>query len=262
MTSWECAAITHPGKVRSINEDAIYSNPAQGVWAVADGMGGYAAGDVASRLIVQGLAELKYQENLDAYVDAITRIVDKVNRKLCFEITMRVDSDVIGSTVVIAVVLGARCVCLWAGDSRMYVLRGGVLYQVTKDHSLVQELVDDGALSEEEAAKHPQNHVITRAVGVDEEMKLEVVTFDLEGDDQLLLCSDGLYNEVDADQIVGVLTDADTDLDFGANPSCSAVASTPLLVNCESRVTSLLQTALDTEARDNISINLIHISAS
>lgn len=261
MTLWECAAITHPGKVRSVNEDSIYSNPAQGVWAVADGMGGYAAGDVASRLIVQGLAELKYQDNLDAYVEAITRIVDKVNRKLCFEITMRVDNDVIGSTVVIAVVLGARCVCLWAGDSRMYVLRDGVLYQVTKDHSLVQELVDDGALSEEEAAIHPQSNVITRAVGVDENMKLELVTFDLKANDQLLLCSDGLYNEVDADQIASVLTNVSTRADLDDVAGCTDVA-VPLLISCESRVSSLLQTALETAARDNISINLIHIAAS
>ncbi len=235
------ASVTHPGNVRKVNEDSVLQS-SQNVWAVADGMGGYSAGDVASRLVIDSLTKVDGVE--PASVDLIKYIEDalqQVNQKLAFEMTVGIGNEIMGSTVVVAACHGHQCTCLWAGDSRLYVQRQGELYQISKDHSVVQDMIDDGVISAEQADNHPQSHVITRAVGVHEELDLSKVTFDLQPDDVLMLCSDGLYNEVDAATIRDLLSDQS--------------------LNCELKAQALLGAALNTDARDNISVSVIQVPA-
>ncbi len=235
------ASVTHPGNVRKVNEDSVLQS-SKNLWAVADGMGGYAAGDVASRLVIDSLTKVDgvELENVDL-IGYIEDVLQQVNQKLVFEMTVGIGSEIMGSTVVVAACHNHQCTCLWAGDSRLYVQRQGELYQISKDHSVVQDMIDDGVLSAEQADNHPQSHVITRAVGVHEELDLSKVTFDLQPDDVLMLCSDGLYNEVDAETIRNLLSDQSLD--------------------CELKAQALLGAALDTDARDNISVSVIQVPA-
>ncbi len=251
---WISATATHSGHVRQVNEDAVYTDTELGIWAVADGMGGHYGGKMASQMLVSALGDIKPQMSLQAYVREISRCVEKINRKLCFEVTMRLDSDTIGTTAVIAVLHETECACLWAGDSRMYVHRNGDLYQITKDHSLVQELLDDGSITVEEARNHPQSHVITRAVGVQHPLYLDVVFFKVESGDQLLLCSDGFYNQVPHETIAETLNSQEN-LKVTASPNDINGHAMRNSMNAE----RLLQKALAHEARDNVSINLIRV---
>ena len=235
------ASVTHPGNVRKVNEDSVLQS-SQNLWAVADGMGGYAAGDVASRLVIDSLTKVDgvELESVDL-IQYIEEALQQVNQKLVFEMTVGIGSEVMGSTVVVAACHNHQCTCLWAGDSRLYVQRQGELYQISKDHSVVQDMIDEGVLSAEQADNHPQSHVITRAVGVHDQLDLSKVTFDLQPEDVLMLCSDGLYNEVDAATIRDLLSDQSLD--------------------CELKAQALLGAALDTDARDNISVSVIQVPA-
>ena len=235
------ASVTHPGNVRKVNEDSVLQS-SQNLWAVADGMGGYAAGDIASQLVIDSLTKVDGVGLGDVdLVDYIEDALQQVNQKLAFEMTVGIGNEIMGSTVVVAACHDQQCTCLWAGDSRLYVQRQGELYQISKDHSVVQDMIDDGLLSAEQAENHPQSHVITRAVGVHDELDLSKVTFDLQPDDVLMLCSDGLYNEVDAATIRNLLSDQSLD--------------------CELKAQALLGAALNTDARDNISVSVIQVSA-
>ena len=235
------ASVTHPGNVRKVNEDSVLQS-SQNMWAVADGMGGYSAGDVASRLVIDSLTKVDGVEPASAdLIKYIEDALQQVNQKLAFEMTVGIGNEIMGSTVVVAACHGHQCTCLWAGDSRLYVQRQGELYQISKDHSVVQDMIDDGVISAEQADNHPQSHVITRAVGVHEELDLSKVTFDLQPDDVLMLCSDGLYNEVDAATIRDLLSDQS--------------------LNCELKAQALLGAALNTDARDNISVSVIQVPA-
>ena len=198
-------AETHNGAVRKHNEDALVSRPEIGLWAVADGAGGHASGEVASGMLAATLGEapgdLPAQEML---VDLRER-VGQVHEALKREAERRGEGAMIASTIVILLVRAGHFACLWAGDSRIYLLRGGVLEQVTRDHSLVQELVDAGAISAEQAENHPQANVITRAVGSYDELELDKVSGKLEPGDRFLLCSDGLCKTLDDATMTAIL---------------------------------------------------------
>lgn len=190
-------AQTHRGTVRKINEDAFLELPQQGVWVVADGMGGHAAGDVASQLVIDTIQQAvdKYdtaQLNIDILIEAL----QDSNNKLQNMSESQFSGNVVGSTVVVLWINDNQYTLLWVGDSRGYLLRNNKLQQITKDHSQVNDMVDEGILSLEEAESHPLANVITRAVGVDTELNIDVITAQLLIGDVLLLCSDGLNKEV------------------------------------------------------------------
>lgn len=190
-----CWATTHVGTVRSHNEDALVNRPDLGLWAVADGAGGHARGDVASRMIVEAL------EAIPPELNAGEMLVEVRQRMTEVDAALRQSQDgemheVSASTVVVLIARGDHFACLWAGDSRAYLLRDGEMTQITRDHSLVQEMVDAGAISADEAERHPSANVITRAVGSDGELDLDKVTSRLEVGDRFLLCSDGLCKTV------------------------------------------------------------------
>lgn len=206
---WRCGYRTDVGAVREVNEDALVCCGDIGLWAVADGMGGHEVGDVASHMIVQALENVSDSEHLSDFVDAVEESIIGVNNDIVAYAQRALDNATMGSTLVALVIRGRVGVCLWAGDSRLYRLRNQKLTQLTRDHSHVQELVEMGAIDPEQAASHPQANVITRAIGVEEDGFIDINVFNTQIGDTFLLCSDGLYNSVEADDIAAVLTQRD-----------------------------------------------------
>ena len=202
---WVSSAVTDVGNVRKVNEDAILDRSQQGLWVVADGMGGHEAGDVASSSIVAALGSLGDFDKPSAFVDAVEDALLDVNRRL-FAMSAK-DGKVIGSTVVALLALPGHCLCMWAGDSRVYRLRNFELRELTTDHSEVEELIAEGSLAREDAAGYPGENIITRAVGGEDDLYLEVRLFELGHKDRMLLCSDGLYKDVSFEEIREILSD-------------------------------------------------------
>ena len=187
---FECVSRTHVGCRRKINEDSMLSRP--GLWAVADGMGGHEAGEVASALVVEMLGASGPDQILPLRVAAARSALQETNRRLLEMAEEAGSSRTIGSTIVLLAADTHSFSCLWAGDSRAYLARGGVLNQLTRDHSLVQQLVDSGDLEPSATAHHPNANIITRAVGADPELVIDSVEGEVRAGDVLLLASDGL----------------------------------------------------------------------
>jgi serine/threonine-protein phosphatase Stp1 len=183
------ASRSHIGRVRMVNEDRLIDRAARGLWAVADGMGGHAGGDVAAQAVVDAL-RLLAEDPTPIDADRIAAALSSAGRAL--HAVCQGTGQLSGSTVVALHVEGATGTILWAGDSRAYRLRGGRIERLTRDHSIVQELIDAGALTPEEADRHPKAHVVTRALGVEPNTLIERRTVDVRPDDLYLLCSDGL----------------------------------------------------------------------
>ena len=204
VLSW---ARTHPGTIRGHNEDAVVHMPELGLWAVADGAGGHESGEIASAMIVDTLsgvpADLSPQETLAE----LRQSMADVHLALRREAASRGESVLIMSTLVLLLIRGAHFVCLWAGDSRAYLLRDGTCEQITRDHSLVQGLVDAGLVTPEAAEDHPHANVITRAVGGDEDdLVLDKVNGQIQPGDRFLLCSDGLFKAIPPQRITALLS--------------------------------------------------------
>lgn len=198
-------AATHPGLVRAANEDAFCDRGSDGLWAVADGMGGHAAGDWASRALAEALAAAALPPELESAADSAASAIHRANARIRAEAERR--GAQMGSTVVALVVCEGRFAVLWVGDSRAYLLRGGQLVQLSRDHTQVQEMVDRGLIAAHEARDHPRGHVLSRAVGVRDRLEIDAVVDEVEPGDIFLLCSDGLTGEVDDTEITRVLTD-------------------------------------------------------
>ena len=187
--SW---ANSHPGAVRTHNEDAFVDRPDLGLWAVADGAGGHDAGEIASGMLKEVLDTIPPGLSASELLAQVRLRVAEVHQALRDEAEKRGPRSIIASTLVVLLARDGHFACLWAGDSRVYLLRDGTLAQVTRDHSLVQELVDAGTISADEADGHPRANVITRAVGAAETLELDKVSNRLAAGDRFLLCSDGL----------------------------------------------------------------------
>ena len=194
--SWSSFGISDTGKVRRHNEDSMLVRQDIGLWAVADGMGGHAKGDVASKMVVVSLRKVHEGTNLAKYIDEIEDRIVEVNRKLVEKARESKKKVTIGSTVVIMLAYDRYCVYIWAGDSRLYRLRKGELRRITTDHSQVELYVEQGLISREEAMIHPHGNMITRAVGALEELHLDMDIQALEAGDRYVLCSDGLTKHI------------------------------------------------------------------
>lgn len=205
---YQSAAYSHVGLVRQINEDAYLERPEAGLWVVADGMGGHAAGDYVSSLIVDSLRNLRASDSLYDYEQLLRHTLSQVNAAVREQTQLR-GVSMMGSTVVLMATHGDRGLCLWAGDSRLYRLRAGELQAVSRDHSYVQDLQDSGLLSEAEARLHPRANVVTRAVGVQDQLELAGSQFEVLPGDTWLLCSDGLTRTAEDHEIRHVLAHAD-----------------------------------------------------
>lgn len=202
--AFECVSRTDVGLRRKVNEDSLLVRTDRGLWAVADGMGGHDAGDVASAKVTEALMRLPVVYGLDSMIDSAIVALKQVNQELIAMATGNA-MRTIGSTVVGLGIADGRYCCFWAGDSRAYRVRDGQIIQLTRDHSLVQDLVNAGMLEPEEAESHPNANIITRAVGVAEELKIETVDGDVRPGDQFLLASDGLTRLVDANELAATL---------------------------------------------------------
>lgn len=197
---------SHVGRVRQVNEDRVLDRPDRGLWAVADGMGGHRGGDIAAELAI---AALRGVADADAPVTdaAILAALESANGQILAR--SEAAGGVIGSTIVALHVAQGQARIFWAGDSRAYRAVAGRWEQVTRDHSLVQQLVDDGLIDREQAKRHPQGHVITRALGVEGDVEVESVSFAVAPGAVLLLCSDGLSRSLGGDAIEGDAVAAD-----------------------------------------------------
>ncbi len=184
-------AKTHVGHVRAVNEDAILAVPGQNIWLVADGMGGHAAGDFASRLIADTVAMLPDGLEPAEKMQALRAAIQQAHSIIVAEAESR-GSGTIGATVVALMMANNHFVAFWAGDSRLYRLRDGHIEMLTTDHSVVADLVLSGEISWDEAEQHPQSNAITRAVGVGDDLVLDKIRGQVEAGDRFLLCSDGL----------------------------------------------------------------------
>ena len=158
-------AATHVGMVRKLNEDAFVNRPDLGLWAVADGAGGHQSGDVASAAVAKALQGIPIGLNAGQIMAEVRLRLEATHAYLREEAARRGPGMMLATTVVVLLARGDYFVSLWAGDSRAYLLRGQELTQISHDHSLVQELVDNGTITAEEAEKHPRANVITRAIG-------------------------------------------------------------------------------------------------
>jgi len=231
---WTSAARTDTGLVRGNNEDAVLDRPARRLWAVADGMGGHAYGEIASRMTVDALDALPANEPLkEAVAAARARLLD-VNGMLVAEAAAR-NVPVIGTTLVLLLASGRNGVCVWAGDSRIYLCRGGSLHQLTRDHNQFEELQAKNHLSAADALAYPGAAMITRALGAATTVELDEVQVQVSDGDIFLLCSDGLSNAVSPEDMFGALTGGD----------------------CDQAADMLIRLALAGGGRDNISVIVV-----
>lgn len=224
---WQSWAVTDVGKHRKRNEDAILNIPEAGVWAIADGMGGHDAGDIASQMIVDSLESIFTANDLKISIEQVDSCLQTVNSHLRGLAEQSQKNAIIGSTVVVLMAQQHRCAVLWAGDSRLYRLRNKHLQQLTQDHC-----PNYGNIANEWSVK--SSNEITRAVGADEELDLDCEITDVHQGDMFLLCSDGLDKEVSPKEIEQVLLSHEP----------------------EKIVPTLLELALERGARDNVSIVL------
>jgi serine/threonine protein phosphatase PrpC len=226
----QSAVRSHVGHVRALNEDACLVRPDLGIWAVADGMGGHERGDYASGLIVGELGRVRRPTSARELLQSVDEALARCNQTL---LERAGDGELSGSTIVALLVFEQNFAAIWAGDSRLYRLRDGRLEQLTRDHSYVQELVERGELAPEQARRHPLANRITRAIGADRELHLDVIDGRLEPGDLFLLCSDGLTGMVEDAAIAAILAEADPDaaaerlieaaLAAGGNDTVSAI---------------------------------------
>ncbi len=205
--TWRSCARTDTGKVRARNEDAILDCPQHRLWAVADGMGGHRAGHLASQMIVNTLGQLPAPLGFDGQLTSVCQCLHWLNRRMGQDLTQcdQAEHNIMGSTVVALLVEGKRAACVWAGDSRCYLWRGQRLYQLSRDHSLQQQLMDEQRMSCEQAQAHPAARALTRAVGASEHLSLGVLEFEVQPEDVLLLCSDGVYQNLSHIQLGNAL---------------------------------------------------------
>jgi protein phosphatase len=231
---WTSAARTDVGLVRSRNEDAFLDQPLRRMWAVADGMGGHAFGDVASKLVVDTLAALPAPVDLQQAVADVRDQLLAAHQVLLAEATAR-QVPVIGSTVVVLLAWGHAGACVWAGDSRIYLCRGGSLHQLTRDHNQFEELQARQGLSAAEAQSYAGGNMLTRALGANLALELDEVAVQVSGGDVFMLCSDGLSNAVGEEDIRAALAGG----------------------LCDQAADALLAQALANGGRDNISVVVV-----
>ena len=251
--SLQSASLTDPGRVRDHNEDCIESRPEIGLYVLADGMGGYNAGEVASgmatSLIADGLQEAWKPREVDrmgreeakALSDRLIRDqIARANNAIFTTSQNNPECAGMGTTLVVSHFYDNFMSVAHIGDSRLYRLRGDVMEQVTRDHSLLQEQLDSGLITPEEAKLSQNKNLVTRALGIDPSVEPEVHVYETEPEDIYLLCSDGLSDMVEDEEIRLTLITLKT------NPSLT--------------VQQLIQAANDNGGRDNISAMLIRVA--
>ncbi|MEK7705006.1 MAG: Stp1/IreP family PP2C-type Ser/Thr phosphatase [Myxococcota bacterium] len=244
------SALSDVGRVRTNNEDSLLADTTLGLYIVCDGMGGHAAGEVASATAcevlqreVEGMSKLRERfvesgktSDAKALRKALEAAVQSAGREIHKKASRTPELTGMGTTCTVVLLIDQnKAILAHVGDSRLYVLRGGKVYQLSEDHTYVNELVKRGALSREQAKKHPQGNVLSRALGVQPNVNVDTMVFDVDAGDTYLLCSDGLYNYFPApDELAQRLDGTDlrssvadmiqTALSRGGHDNCTAVA--------------------------------------
>ena len=242
-------AQTDPGRVRDNNEDSVAFDEATHLGVLADGMGGYNAGEVASGMatafikseLARWLSEAGPQANAGQVRRAIQICVDNANRSLFNAAQANAEYAGMGTTLVVGAFQGATLTLGHIGDSRCYRWRGNELLQITRDHSLLQEQIDAGLLTPEQAAVSPNRNLVTRALGVEDAVLLELCEHPVQAGDIYLMCSDGLSDMVDDAAMATILQDG---------PSLAQMAA------------ELVSRANDNGGRDNISVLLTQVAGT
>jgi protein phosphatase len=251
--SLQSASLTDPGRVRDHNEDCIESRPEVGLYVLADGMGGYNAGEVASgmatSLIADGLQEtwiaselarMGREEAKAASERMLREQIARANAAIFTTSQNNPECAGMGTTLVVCLYHDNFMSVAHIGDSRLYRLRGDTMEQVTRDHSLLQEQLDSGLITPEEAKLSQNKNLVTRALGIDPTVEPEIHVYETQKDDIYLLCSDGLSDMVEDEEIRLTL------ITLRTNPSLT--------------VQQLVQAANDNGGRDNISAMLIRVA--
>lgn len=206
LMTLEAAAFSHAGKIRTSNEDAFGYCVDAGIFAVCDGMGGAAAGEVASRLAVDTLiARLCAVKSVEDRKKALEEAIDAANRLIYTHATMDPTLQGMGTTLVAIAIQDHHALICHVGDSRCYLFRASRLTRQTNDHSLVEEQVRLGYMTRQDAKRSPLKNVITRAIGTQKSVEPEIKEISLQSGDSLLLCSDGLTGEISEDRIAAIL---------------------------------------------------------
>lgn len=233
---FETATLSDVGCVRKVNEDSLLALPDSGLWLVADGMGGHTAGDFASQTIV---AEMQTVGMPGGAVDLRARFMERLTRAnmRILQHAAELGNGTIGSTVAALLVSQGHYAGIWSGDSRVYRLRGGILTQVTRDHTEVRALLDAGTITPAEAEAWPRKNVITRAIGVTQVPECDMIEGVLADKDTFLLCSDGLTEYFHDDELERVMREHGDDLG----------------TLCKNLVT----TALERGGKDNVSVVVV-----
>lgn len=234
----ESHSTTNVGSVRELNEDRYFADDEQRLWAVADGMGGMAKGDWAAQRIVESLAAAHLSGETEEAVTQLGGAIEEANQAIVDKSAET--GEQMGSTVVSLLLRDQTFSVLWVGDSRAYLWRDGQLHRLTKDHSQVQEMVDNGLLSDEEARKHKLSNVLTRAVGIEDNFAIGMVQDQVLSDDVFLLCSDGLHGMIEESEIAACLGEGDLE------DAAEAMIERVLEVGAKDNVTVVLVTAQET----------------
>jgi protein phosphatase len=250
--SLEVATCTDPGMVRSHNEDSIAADPANGLVVLADGMGGYNAGEVASGMATTVIVSEMRQILASAkpyHIDS--RTSEEIAARLVREQVLKANSSIyqaaqsqpqyagMGTTLIVCLFYDNRMLVAHLGDSRLYLLRDGEFTQVTRDHSLLQEQIDSGIITPEQAKKAQHKNLVTKALGIDPIVEPELHEYPTKAGDLYLLCSDGLCDMVE-DEVIGMTLQA-----LGGNLKLAAQ--------------QLVQMANDNGGRDNVSVILVRV---
>ncbi|MEQ8901020.1 MAG: protein phosphatase 2C domain-containing protein [Roseovarius sp.] len=235
--TFETGQATDVGCRRTVNEDSFLSRPESGLWVVADGMGGHAAGDFASQTIVKELYSIGMPGSAD---DLHARFGERLVRanETILEHAEALDRGTIGATVVALLIHGSDYACVWSGDSRVYLFRDGHLVQQSRDHTEVRALLDAGSITEDEAENWPRKNVITQAIGVSEQPNCDIVTGVAQVGDRFLLCSDGLTEHIHDSEIASFLRIHD------AQSACDALIQETLARGAKDNVTAIVVNCL------------------
>lgn len=196
VSRWDSCGLSEVGLRRKLNEDAVLERCDDGMWAVADGMGGHSAGDVASQALVAALSQIPRIDDLEHYCEQVASCLHTVNRDLVQMAENRGNGSIIGSTIVVLLISGRQFRYLWAGDSRLYRFRQGILEQLTSDHSLYNESISQGLQPMDGSLEEGRGNIITRAIGAELQLQLDYGQGDIAAEDIFILCSDGLDKEL------------------------------------------------------------------
>jgi serine/threonine protein phosphatase PrpC len=197
--------VTDTGHVRTKNEDSILVHEDENVWIVADGMGGHHAGDFASQTITNNLSLFKQHASLDDSILLLEENILNSNSIIRKKSSKLGRNATIGSTVVCVYIWHSLLFTFWAGDSRLYRFRDSKLERLTEDHSYVEELVRMGKIEAKDAEEHPAANVVLKAVGIDDQLCMDFDYFEMREDDIYIICSDGLYKDLDEEKLVPII---------------------------------------------------------